>query len=121
MKKIVCFFLFLTSAVLCVSMVTDSETEIARGKKIFDSKCARCHKTSDEKSIGPGLKGAKERAPNKAWLYQFVKDSKAVINSGDVYANELFVKYKKKKMPAFPKLSDEDIDAIFLFVDSENK
>jgi mono/diheme cytochrome c family protein len=102
-------------------MIGPDDAEISRGKKLFHSQCARCHKTSDEKSIGPGLKGATERAPNKDWLHQFVKNSKAVINSGDVYANELYAMYKKKKMPAFPKLSDADIDAIFTYVNSENK
>ncbi len=121
MKKTIFFLLLLSSVTVGTSMITDTEAEIVRGKKLFDAECKRCHKTTDEKSIGPGLKGASERAPSKDWLYQFVRNSKVVINSGDVYANELFVKYKKKKMPAFPKLSNADIDAIFTYVNSENK
>src|SRR5690606_36121781 len=28
----------------------------AKGKAIFETKCTACHKTSDEKLVGPGLK-----------------------------------------------------------------
>ena len=35
---------------------------IARGKEVFQSKCATCHNdTSDAKKIGPGLKGIGKR------------------------------------------------------------
>jgi len=35
---------------------------IARGKEVFQSKCATCHNdTSDAKKIGPGLKGLGKR------------------------------------------------------------
>jgi cytochrome c2 len=33
----------------------------AKGKTVFTSKCAACHKVTDEKVVGPGLKGVTNR------------------------------------------------------------
>jgi mono/diheme cytochrome c family protein len=39
-------------------MVRSDDESIATGKKLFESKCAFCHKTnSSETIVGPGLKG----------------------------------------------------------------
>ena len=31
------------------------------GKKVFEAKCTACHKTTEEKYVGPGLKGVTQR------------------------------------------------------------
>ena len=41
------------------------------GKKVYDVKCASCHKLSDEKLVGPGWKGSTERH-TAAWIMNFV-------------------------------------------------
>ena len=42
---------------------TNNAAAVARGKTLFQQKCAVCHyDTSDQKKIGPGLKGLSKRA-----------------------------------------------------------
>jgi hypothetical protein len=53
--------------------------------------------------------------PNKEWLYKWVKNSAAVISSGDKYANEIYTKWNKTAMTAFPALTNEEIDAIIKY------
>ena len=59
----------------------------------------------------PALAGAEKRWENKALLYDFVRNSAAVIEKNK-YAADLFEKWKQAPMLPFPQLSNEDIDAI---------
>lgn len=66
---------------------------------------------------GPALKGSEERWGTKERLHKWVRNNQAMIQSGDAYANEIYVKWKKTPMNAFPNLKDEEIDAIFKYVE----
>lgn len=87
------------------------------GQAIFKSNCASCHNPLKD-ATGPALQGADKRVPSKEWLHKWVKNSAGVIASGDKYANDLYNKWGKTAMTAFPNLSDEEIDAIFVYVNS---
>jgi mono/diheme cytochrome c family protein len=86
------------------------------GKALFQANCAACHNPIKD-ATGPALKGVSGRVPSKEWLYKWVKNSASVIGSGDKYANEIYAKWNKTAMTAFPALSNEDIDAIVKYVD----
>jgi cytochrome c551/c552/uncharacterized integral membrane protein len=86
------------------------------GKAIFQANCASCHNPVKD-ATGPALKGALERAPSKEWMYNWVKNSAAVIASGDKYANDIYNKWNKTAMTSFPNLSHEEIDALFKYVE----
>ena len=88
------------------------------GKKLFQQ-CATCHKPNDKKLIGPGLKGTTERL-DMEWIMPWVRNSAEVIKSGDAYANQIFKEYNSLPMTAFPSLTDEEIIAIFAYVDETN-
>ncbi|MFV0604634.1 MAG: c-type cytochrome [Niabella sp.] len=49
------------------------------GKKIFDVKCASCHKLSDERLVGPGWKGVTTRQP-APWIMNFITNPDAMID-----------------------------------------
>lgn len=87
------------------------------GKALFSANCASCHHPVKDVT-GPALQGAESRVPDKEWLYKWVKNSAAVISSGDKYANEIYNKWNKTAMTAFPNLSHEEIDAIFAYVEA---
>lgn len=87
------------------------------GKALFQSNCASCHNPLKD-ATGPALKGVDGRVPSKEWLYNWVHNSSAVVASGDKYANDLFNKWQKAQMTAFPQLSTEEIDAIVTYVNS---
>jgi cytochrome c5 len=49
------------------------------GKKIYDIKCAACHKTTTEKLVGPGWSGVTAKyAPE--WIMNFITNPDAMID-----------------------------------------
>lgn len=87
------------------------------GKALFQANCASCHNPLKD-ATGPALKGMDERVPSKEWLYKWVHNSAAVIASGDKYANEIYTKWNKTAMTSFPNLTEAEIDAIVVYVNS---
>lgn len=49
------------------------------GNKVYDVKCAACHKLTDEKLVGPGWKGVtgKHTAP---WIMNFITNTDEMLN-----------------------------------------
>lgn len=79
---------------------------------VFTQKCSMCHEFNEDK-IGPALKGVSERwAGDTARLKAFIRNSQAVIKSGDPYANELYTKWNQSVMPPFEGLSPAELDAL---------
>jgi mono/diheme cytochrome c family protein len=92
-----------------------------KGKSLFTNNCAQCHAVTDEKVVGPGLKGIEGRAPSKDWLHKWIRNSSAVVASGDAYANQVFNANGKVQMPSFTNLTDGDIDGILAYIDQSGK
>jgi len=84
------------------------------GKTLFNSNCASCHHPIKE-STGPALQGTDQHPHGKEWIYKWVKSPSGVLASGDAHAKELVDKYKVVMTP-FPALSNEEIDAIFTYI-----
>ena len=91
------------------------DEQILAGKKLFNTHCASCHKIK-KKSIGPALRGVSEEH-DRDWLYSWIKNSPAMIKSGDPQAVAIWEEYNKTAMNAFPQLSDSDIDNILAYAD----
>lgn len=89
-----------------------------RGKELFVNNCAQCHAVTEEIVVGPGLKGVTSRAPSEAWLLAWIRNSQAVVASGDVYGVTLYNKFSKVAMSSFPNLTDADVKAILAYVDA---
>lgn len=91
-----------------------------RGKKLFRKNCANCHRRNMiDDMTGPALRGVTDRwAGKEALLYDWIKNSQLVIDSGDPYAVALFKKWNKSKMNAFPKLTEEDIADLLSFIEA---
>lgn len=87
------------------------------GAAIFKSNCASCHNPLKD-ATGPALQGVDKRVPSKEWLHKWVHNPAGTIASGDKYANDIYNKWGKTQMTAFPNLSDEDIDAVVTYVNS---
>ncbi|MCS6822376.1 MAG: c-type cytochrome [Microscillaceae bacterium] len=93
---------------------------LEKGKTLFNQNCVQCHGLGEEAIVGPGLKGLLDRR-SEAWLIPWIRNSQAVIKSGDTYAVELYKKYNNTVMPAYPDFSDADIKAIIAYIDTESK
>ncbi len=99
------------------SIPTDSIT-IAKGQSSFANKCNSCHNFNYD-GIGPQLAGITSEN-SVAWIKNFIRDPKKVIESGDTTAKKLFEKYKTL-MPSFAYLPDEEINSILAFIHSKKK
>ena len=91
--------------------------DVEKGKTLFTNNCAQCHAVTTDKVVGPGLAGIEGRAPSRDWLHKWIRNSSAVIASGDAYANQVFNANGKIQMSSFPSLSDADIDGILAYVE----
>lgn len=98
--------------------IPTDEASIAAGKQLFDTNCKTCHRV-DSRLIGPPLAGVYDRAPSIDWIQRFVRNSSAVIASGDSYAVNLFNEYNKVMMTSFSSLKDQDILNILGYVKAE--
>mgnify|MGYP001006275889 FL=1 len=100
-----------------VSINVASAQSAAEGAVLFKQKCTSCH-ALNQKVIGPALKGILERR-DEAWLIPWIKNSQAVIASGDAYAVKLYKEYNQSAMTAFPELSDNDVKSILVYIKEE--
>ena len=75
-----------------------SSGSVSRGKTVFQQKCALCHyDTSDQKKIGPGLKGLNKRGTFSVNGNKITDDSlKTWIENGD----QLMPPFKEQLEPA---------------------
>ena len=84
------------------------------GEALFKANCSACHKPNAEKLVGPGLKDVQKRRPED-WLLKWIKNSQAVVASGDAYAVKIFEEFNKTPMPA-QSLSDAEIKAVLKYI-----
>lgn len=54
-------------------------TMASNGKKVYDMKCASCHRTDDKKLVGPGWKGVTDRRTPE-WIMNFVTNVDENLN-----------------------------------------
>lgn len=115
------FILFLFSLISLSARsqeVPSDPAAISAGQSLFNANCKACHRVN-EQLVGPALAGVTERAPSLDWIKAFIRNSSAVIASGDPYAVQLFEQYNRTQMTAFTSLKDEDIMNILAYIESE--
>jgi mono/diheme cytochrome c family protein len=64
-----------------------NKAEAVEGKKLFESKCSACHKPTDEKVVGPGLKGVTSRR-SANWILNMITNP-VEMTQKDPVAKEL--------------------------------
>jgi len=94
------------------------EAVIAEGESLFKANCRACHAVNQQ-LVGPALAGVYDRRPMD-WIKAFVKNSQAVIASGDEYAVSLYEEYNQTVMTSF-NLSDSEIESIMAYVKYETE
>jgi mono/diheme cytochrome c family protein len=105
--------IFFSLAFVLVTSLSAFAQDAAKGKELFNTNCAACHKL-DAKATGPALRDVAAKY-DKEWLYKWVKNSGELIKSGDAQAVKVFEENNKVPMTAFPQLSNEDIDNILAY------
>lgn len=123
----ICFILVLYLTTIPAATTTDAVPVITpvvvqltaqeqQGKELFKSNCASCHKLNG-KAVGPALAGVTDKY-EREWLYPWIKNSAAMIASGDPRAVAIYNEYNQTNMNSFPLLTDEDIEAILAYTDT---
>jgi mono/diheme cytochrome c family protein len=95
-----------------------------KGKILFKNNCATCHNKDMRTPLtGPALGGATQRwaAYPREDLYQWIRNSQALIQQKHPRALELWKQWKPVIMNAFNSLSDEDIEAVLAYVEAVEK
>jgi len=82
------------------------------GEKIYGVKCGSCHKTTDEKLVGPGWKGVTARH-SAEWIMNFVTNTDEMLNKDPKAQAQLEICLVR--MPN-QNLSDDDARALYEFM-----
>lgn len=85
------------------------------GKALFNNNCEACHSVWKEVE-GPSIFTIEQRIPDKRLLYHWIRNSSAVLTSGNKYFNSLVSKYDGVRMPDFPHLTDDDVTDILEYI-----
>jgi mono/diheme cytochrome c family protein len=108
-----------------VLLLTFSNTLLAQegdpvnGKSLFNSQCAACHKLVGNMT-GPALANVEarlyeEEGLDREWINKWIRNSSALIKSGDAYANKVYNQWNQVAMNAFPLLTDQEISDILAY------
>ena len=88
--------------------------DYAKGKQLFNTHCAACHKM-DKKLVGPPLQDVIE-LQGAEWTKKWIYNSKALIDAGDPHAVEIWEEYNRAAMPGYQFLKDEELNDIIEYL-----
>ena len=86
----------------------------------FRQTCATCHTIGGGRLTGPDLKDVTQRR-DRAWLAQFLQNPKAVIDSGDPYAQRLLQDARGVLMPPPAGMDPARAQALLDLIEAESK
>ena len=123
MQKFSLTLLCLTFSLFFSSFTHSQDDDPIKGKALFNANCAACHQL-DKKMTGPALRNVETRlyedeGLDREWLYAWIRNSSALIKSGDDYANRIYNEYNGAAMTAYPQFSDQDISNILAYTAEE--
>lgn len=82
------------------------------GNKVYGVKCSSCHKTNEEKLVGPGWKGVTGRH-TADWILNFITNTDAMLDKDPKAQAQLEICLVR--MPN-QNLSDDDAKALYEFM-----
>jgi mono/diheme cytochrome c family protein len=86
----------------------------------FRQNCTSCHTIGGGRLTGPDLKDVSQRQ-RRDWLVNFLLNPKAVLDSGDPYAQKIFEESRRVPMPAPPGMTRERAEKLLDLIDAESK
>ncbi len=107
------YTLFLLFTFLFSNYFSSAQTS---GEDIFKQNCVVCHRTDDQKMVGPGLKGINEKR-SEEWLISWIRNSQKLIDSGDKDAIAVFEEYNNTPMIAYEMFSDDELRSVLAYID----
>ncbi len=95
------------------AVATEADPGVERGKQIFKTNCAACHKMEGN-LIGPPLLKIGDKYEDE-WLKLWIKDNAALVASGDKLA-KIASEYSPIAMTPFPQLTDQNLDDLLKYM-----
>lgn len=93
--------------------LADLDEKLAEaGKTIFEAKCSACHKTTEQKVVGPGLKGVTTRR-QPAWILNIITNP-VEMTQKDPTAKDLLAEHLTQM--TFQDVSDEQAKQLLEFL-----
>lgn len=86
----------------------------------FRQNCMSCHTIGGGRLTGPDLRNVDQRK-DRDWLARFIMDPRAVIDSGDPYAQELLRDARNAIMPTLPGMTRSRANALLELIAAESK
>jgi cytochrome c2 len=84
------------------------------GQELFERKCAACHSLRNTR-VGPTLECISDKRSDE-WMASFIRNSRALIESGDADAVSVFQEFNEIPMPRFPNLSDYEMNLLLNYL-----
>ena len=91
-----------------ITLAPLDEKLAAQGKIVFEAKCSACHKSTDQRVVGPGLKGVTERR-QPAWILNQITNP-VEMTQKDPTSKELLATYLTQM--TFQDVSDDQAKQI---------
>ncbi|MDC7997778.1 c-type cytochrome [Gilvibacter sediminis] len=99
------------------SRIAEQTSLYKQGKQLFEKNCQACHYIGmDKVATAPALGGITTRR-DQDWLYAYTRDSQKMSREGDSIALQLRSE-NWGAMFSFPNLTDDDLKAIYTFVEA---
>ncbi len=109
----------LSAVVISLVSLNLAFADAAEGEKLYKANCTACHAIND-KVVGPALKDVHKRRDAK-WLVKWIKNSQALVKSGDATAVQLYKENNESVMTSFEQLSDAEITSIIDYIKQESE
>lgn len=84
----------------------------ASGKTVFETKCSACHKITDQKIVGPGLKGVTQRR-KPSWILNMITNPEEMTKK-DPQAMKLLEEHLTQM--TFQNVTDDEAKAILEYM-----
>ena len=88
--------------------------DVKSGEKLFKQNCTACHMITDARLVGPGLKGVTDKY-EREWLIKWIRNSQALIKSGDERAIKIWEEYNKVAMASYD-FSDQEFSDLLAYL-----
>jgi len=108
--------LLIASALLILPASTGLAQSVDEGQRIFQEKCAACHRIGGGTLVGPDLQGVTSRR-DPGWLRRQITDPLGLIQSGDPTAVQLVKDMNGMQMVPLG-LSDSQVESVIAYLAS---
>ncbi len=111
--------LFILLPFLLAQPAFSQDADIEAGKTLFRNLCAACHNRDMKSDLtGPalGVAEANWAAYPKEDLYNWIRNSQAMVKAGHPRAVEVYNQWKQVQMTAFTSLTDPEIANILAYI-----